>query len=380
MKLLTLFLLITLSTATEELKIYFFETGQAESQLIVFPSGYSILIDLGENSKTKTTNAKYVAKRVEQILGKKHIDVFVLTHYHWDHYGVVEKNGVWYFVEKLGFTFGKFLKRNAGQYNGEKLSDCKKSKISWNIVGTMSSETAKFVCYATSTKEKTKLSAIAETAHRCNTEQIHPPDEGASVMVLQRDALGVKDKKGNKISKNTMNKNPPVSENDLSICMRIQYGEFVYATCGDMTGKDATYSSKSYHDVESLVAPMMGSVDVMKVNHHGASSGTNTKWCKTLNPTVAVITCGAGTDLPNTTPLKNLKNIGAKVYIPRKECNQNNIKKYSNIKQMGDDVVITVPKNGTTFTVANSKGEKSKTFNIKLNKKAPEPCKKLEQA
>jgi hypothetical protein len=56
-------------------------------------------------------------------------------------------------------------------------------------------------------------------------------------------------------------------------------------------------------------------------------------------------------------------------------------KKYDDIiTHMDDDVVITVPKNATTFTVSNSKGEKSKTFKIKLNKKAPEPCKKLEEA
>ena len=34
------------------------------------------------------------------------------------------------------------------------------------------------------------MSKIAETAHRCNKEQIVPPDEGASVTVLMRDAIG----------------------------------------------------------------------------------------------------------------------------------------------------------------------------------------------
>ena len=44
---------------------------------------------------------------------------------------------------------------------------------------------------------------------------------------------------------------------------------------------------------------------------------------------------------------------------------------------MNDDV-IAVPINSTKFTVANSKGEKAKTYDIKMNKKAPEACKKLE--
>ena len=142
--------------------------------IIVFPSGYSILIDAGEPKGATGTagkNGKYIAKRLEEILGKKKIDVFVLTHYHWDHHGGYKVGGIWYLIEKAGFTFGKFLKRNAGTYKGSKLSDCKKSKITWKYVGKISSSAAKFVCYGTATKFSTKLNKIAENAHRCNNKQ-----------------------------------------------------------------------------------------------------------------------------------------------------------------------------------------------------------------
>ena len=46
---------------------------------------------------------------------------------------------------------------------------------------------------------------------------------------------------------------------------------------------------------------------------------------------------------------------------------------------MGDDVVITVPTGGTTFTVASPTGKNKKTYNIKQNKKAPTTCKALDQ-
>ena len=58
-------------SAGDNLKIYIFNVGQADSQLIYFPSGYSILIDAGENSGDTTgTNAKYLAKRLKKFLVK----------------------------------------------------------------------------------------------------------------------------------------------------------------------------------------------------------------------------------------------------------------------------------------------------------------------
>ena len=370
----TLFLCTFSLHSSKALEIHVFKVKQCDSQLIVFPSGYSILIDLGDrNSEAKYT--KHVATRIESILGKKKVDVFVLTHYHPDHTGTKGTNGVWYLLEKKGFSFGKFLKRDAGSYSGSKLSSCSKSKISWKHAGEMTSSMAKFVCYAVSSKDKTKLSKIAHTISRCSTSQITPPDSGAKVTVLMKDALGIK-ANGKSISGNTMSKSKPTSENDFSICMRIQYQKFVYSTCGDISGYTKPGDVMTFTDVESTVAPMMGEVDLLHVNHHGSDLGTNSKWCSTLKPTVSVISCGGGA-LPNKPPLQRLKDIGSKVYTTGKDCNQDAVNKFSNIVQMDDDVVITVPTGGKTFTVASPSGKHKKTFNIKQSKKAPSACRKL---
>ena len=119
----------------------------------------------------------------------------------------------------------------------------------------------------------------------------------------------------------------------------------------------------------------MGEVDLLNVNHHGSKSATNTKWCNTLKSTVSVISCG-GRSLPNDRPLKNLQKVKSKIYTTGTDCK--NVNKFKGITEMGDDVVVTVPINATQFTVANSKGKKAKTYDIKMNKKAPEACKKLE--
>ena len=149
------FALISFSFAlhsSKALEIHIFKVGQADSQLVVFPSGYSILIDCGDRD-SKGSNTKHVAKQIEEILGHKKIDIFVLSHFHLDHSGRKGVNGIWYLLEKKNFTIGKFLKRDIGSYSGKKLSDCSKSKITWKYAGQMDSTTAKFVCYAVSSKD-----------------------------------------------------------------------------------------------------------------------------------------------------------------------------------------------------------------------------------
>ena len=125
MKFFLLFALVACAFAHNKkaMEIHVFKVGQADSQLVVFPSGYSILIDAGDRDTKNAKHTKHIAKRVEAILGHKNIDVFVISHYHIDHFGKKGVNGIWYLLEKKGFTVKKFLKRNAGTYKGKKLSN-----------------------------------------------------------------------------------------------------------------------------------------------------------------------------------------------------------------------------------------------------------------
>src|SRR5574344_3043364 len=102
------------NSLSNELDIYYFDVGQADSQLLVFPNGFSILIDLGEES-SGTSNAKYVGTRLEQILGTKHINILVVSHLHRDHIGS-SKGGIRYLVDVMNFTFNKLIDRDHG-YN-----------------------------------------------------------------------------------------------------------------------------------------------------------------------------------------------------------------------------------------------------------------------
>ena len=381
MKFITLlFTIIATSFALhskDQMEIHMFYINQADSQLIVFPSGYNILIDVGDYSGSEAKHTKHVAKQIEEILGHKTIDVFVCTHYHVDHFGSVGNNGIWYLLEKGGFTVKKFLKRNAGYFAGDKYSDCNKDTLVWKNAGEMNSGMARMVCYASSSKDKTKLSKVAENAHRCSKTQINPPDEGARVVIIERDGLGVNSEdSGMPVGRNTVGNDPCTSENDFSICLRIEYGDFKYATCGDITGFTLDYET-NYHNIETYIAPMMGEVDLMKVSHHGADSGTNKKWCETLKPTVSLITCGDDV-FPDYEVMDRLKDVGSKMYTTGKNCNTGNIERIGGVTQVGEDIFIAVPTNGSSFTVSKYDGSDAKSYEIKKDKKEPEPCRLLE--
>ncbi|ELP91328.1 hypothetical protein EIN_153550, partial [Entamoeba invadens IP1] len=90
--------LVVCVLSSAQLDIHIFNVGQADSQLIVFPSGYSILIDAGETS-SGSMNCKKIAERVKSILGHTRVDVGVVTHLHQDHVGVPYKSGFWYLIE-----------------------------------------------------------------------------------------------------------------------------------------------------------------------------------------------------------------------------------------------------------------------------------------
>lgn len=366
--------------AGDNLKIYIFNVGQADSQLIYFPSGYSVLIDAGENSgDTSATNAKYLAKRLKKILGKTTIDVLVLTHIHNDHHGRYGQGGIWYLIEKEGFKFKKFISRSVGSYKGSSFSKCSENTIDWNFIGQSSQNTVNFVCYATSKKDQTKLSKIREVANLCSTSQISPSDAGAEVQIIMRDAYGCKDSGGKLVTDCKYNANGSPNENDFSICLRVVFGQFVYSTCGDLSGNQYEHNGYVYHDIESQIADMMGEVDVYHVNHHGSKSATNLKWAQTLKPTVSVFSCGKNNKpgLPAAAPLSNLNTVGSEMYFTN-DCNSERTSKYGNkIHILNGDVVITVPKDGSIFKVAKPDGSAATKYNIKTAKAARSACRKL---
>lgn len=122
-----------------ELNTYWFDVEQGDSQLVVGPTGKTLLIDLGEtawNSTGTNTKATLVAQRIRDICGiasgPVHLDYVLASHHHLDHIGYAANpndtttvgNGIYQLLTPastggLGFTVGELIDRDgAGQRSG----------------------------------------------------------------------------------------------------------------------------------------------------------------------------------------------------------------------------------------------------------------------
>jgi beta-lactamase superfamily II metal-dependent hydrolase len=283
-------------------EIHIFDVEQGDSQLIIFPSGFTILIDVREASWNTGAGAALIASKIQSITGGTHINVGVLSHHHLDHIGYAGYGGIWGLIETHGITFDKIVDRNAGAWvdgfgggavNGECDPDL---EIQWYNVGTQSGTSRNWLCYATN-PANTNIYPIRELAQLSSTTQIDPPDAGALVTIVQVDANGVMMADGiTPLQGDHSTDAVPPSENDYSIALKIRYGTIDYATAGDSDGEYAISTfGYTYNNVEGVLAPLYGQVDILRANHHGSQHSTSQFYVDTLNPDASAISCGNNT-------------------------------------------------------------------------------------
>ena len=249
--------------------------------------------------------------------------------------------------------------------------------IEWHNVAEHGSITRRMVCYGSSTKDQTKLSAVREVAELCTSHQIAPPDKGAKIEILMRDAYGVKDTDGSRLDGDHRGGSYPISENDFSVSLKITYGNFSYALCGDLSGrKYEDPNGYTYHDIESSVAPMMGEVDLYHANHHALETSTNQNWVDELKPSVTVISCRTGP--PYDKAMDRLVDVGGIIYATNDCWSYWGYDNYhpDETRIFYDDIIVTVPTGSDTFTVSRKDGSDAETYEIRKNK-TPGECKVL---
>jgi beta-lactamase superfamily II metal-dependent hydrolase len=277
-------------------EIYLFDVGQADSQLIVSPTGKTLLIDAGEKTWNSSRNANAIADKIRQVMGPSfgHLDYIVTTHLHTDHIGTPGYGGIWRLIEIHNFTVGKLIDRDAGVWvdsNHDGVCD-PHTEIVWHNVGTTSGTAGKWLCYAMDPANANKLHREVATVDSTSQIDLGP---GVTVKIIESDAKGVKMSDGTTpVEGNHSAESLPPSENDYSITLKVTYGNLKYVTGGDTDGEYASSSyGYKYNDVESVIAPGIGRVDVIKANHHGSSHSSNQTYIDTLHPTVSLISCGA---------------------------------------------------------------------------------------
>ncbi len=270
------------------LEIHHLDVGQADSTLIVGPTGRTVLVDAGETDWDLTTGAQRIGSYVKGVLGCARLDYVLITHFHLDHIGYVGKGGLWHLVNVQGFEVGQTLHRDFRAYLGD-------------AAGTLRG----WRSYLDGDGRKQLNPAVAGLDTRLDL------GPGVSLRIIASDGAGLL-RTGN-FSRDAA----PPNENDYSVALRLRFGQFDYFLGGDLSGEFASSDyGYAYHDVETHVARLVGDVDVYRANHHGSDHSSNATFVAQLAPRVSIISVGDGNPFghPRQATLDRLSAAGA-VYL-----------------------------------------------------------------
>ncbi len=219
----------------QTLRIYHIDVEQADATLLVSPSGKTLLVDSGKNGH---------GSRIKTVMDQASvtdIDFFVNTHYHEDHYGGIDD------LVDLGVTVHKAFDRG----DKEELSAADQGEEAFKDYQT----------------------AIGNLA-----EQLAKGDQIAldSALVITCVASGG-------IVIGEQSPTPGVDENDKSIALVIEFGQFKYFIGGDI--ELTTEGKLAQRD-------LVLDVDVYHANHHGSQTSSSLPFVADLSPTVVIISNG----------------------------------------------------------------------------------------
>jgi len=107
----------------------------------------------------------------------------------------------------------------------------------------------------------------------------------------------------------------PADENAMGVALMLSYKGFKMLLEADLTGGggEPPYDTP---DIETLLAPLVGDIDVLKVAHHGSNTSTNQALLDATTPEVAIISVGDGNDFfhPHPSVTQRLLDSGVTVY------------------------------------------------------------------
>ncbi len=285
---------IALAAGNGKLQIHHVDVGQGDGILLISPLGQTALFDDGNY-----LNCAGI-KSYLQGLGLTVVDYHFTSHYHSDHIGCIDD------LAAIGITIG-----TKGYDRGYSYS----SGVYTAYVNTLGA----------------KRATIAKN-------QVVTLDAGAANPVYLKcvdlNGAGVYSPSGS-------------DENAKSLVMKVSYGQFDEVIGGDLTGDTGK-------DVESVVGPECGDVEIFKVHHHGSMYSNNDAWLNAVTPEVGIIQVGDGNSYghPTSAALSRLHTHGVKTYWT--ETGAGVAPNPSWDKVGGTIVVQANPGSGASYTVAGT--------------------------
>jgi glyoxylase-like metal-dependent hydrolase (beta-lactamase superfamily II) len=202
------------AATAQDLRIVILSVGQTDSQVIIGPTR-TLLIDCGAEVAGSKKQYEYVADRLEALTGRRTVDYFVISHYHYDHMGSLYPNsdlgnGIWGLLDRENVVINTMIDRGDANPFGDR--------------------TGPHGHYLNAVPRWLKNKQIgSRVTAQLGTGQI---DLGGGVRV---EVVAVN---GNGVLEAVNKQDPdrfadyPPSENDYSIALKISLGDFEYFTVG----------------------------------------------------------------------------------------------------------------------------------------------------
>jgi competence protein ComEC len=259
---------------TGTLRIVALDIGQGDATFVTTPSGHRFLIDGGPVGSGRRVTLPYLSDK-----GITQLDHLFATHYDSDHIGGLP--------EILAGSDGMAGTPDDVQVAG----DC------WDHGDSPEKHTPAFAAYVQATAN---CERVAIPGDRITFE------DGVSIEVI---AINGVSQQGPLLPLD------PSDENGTSMVLRIQYGEFTYLTTGDLPGGGGNPPFDTV-DLEGLLAPLIGPMDVLHLGHHGSHTSSSPKFLEILSPKAAIISVGDGNTYyhPHPSILQRLADLGIPVY------------------------------------------------------------------
>jgi beta-lactamase superfamily II metal-dependent hydrolase len=293
------------------LEIHQISTGRGNSALLIFPDGTSLMVDAGDLDRggvtTQRPNAsrnagEWIARYAKRMLAhdpNPSIDYALMTHFHPDHIGGPRLES----------------RRSRGGYRVSGISEVAehlpvrtlldRAWPEYNYPATV----ARIENYrAFLDWQQQNVGLVVQRFRPGRNDQIRLQRDPGRFPTFEVRNIAANGEVWTGLGTTTRQMFPRPedlsvddypTENSCSTVIRVSYGKFDYLSGGDLPGAPDPTGGPRWTDMETAIAPVVGPIDVLLVNHHGMYNASNEVFLKSLRPRVLVMSSNSGPLTPD---------------------------------------------------------------------------------